>query len=135
MTQKRSTSATTEPALRRYDRPGHIDPEHAARLLAKSGAIRARDEPKAFIDPKAVDDDFAEELAETAVSAMTSGEDALGDDLEAQVDEERGGPFIETSGNVEFASGTDESNTADATREPIPLANSDQDDEEEEEDA
>jgi hypothetical protein len=51
---------------------------------------------------------------------MTSGEDQLGDDLEAEVDEDKGGPFVETSGNTEFAGGTDESNIPEATREPFP---------------
>ena len=31
-----------------------------------------------------------------------------------------GGPFVETSGNTEFAGGTDESNIPEATREPFP---------------
>lgn len=132
MTQKRLPPDSPRPALQRYDRPGHIDPAHAERLLAKSGAARAKDDAKAFVEPSSSEDDFAEELGETAVAAMTSGEDALTEDLETPVDEERGGPFVETRGSVEFASGTDESNTEDAMREPIPLANHEQDDEEEE---
>lgn len=112
----------------RYDRPGHLDPEHAERLLALSGSSRDG-QARAFVEPESVGDDFAEELAETAVATMTSGEDMLTEDLDAPVDEERGGPFIETSGNVEFAGGTDESNTEDATREPLPLAHGEEDDE------
>ena len=36
------------------------------------------------------------------------------------VDEETGGPFVETSGAIEFAEGTDASNPEDAKREPFP---------------
>jgi hypothetical protein len=83
------------------------------------------------MQPSSRIDEFAEELGEAAVSAMTSGEDALTGELDAQVDEERGGPFIETSGKVEFAGGTDASNIAEATREPIPLANHEEQDDDE----
>ncbi|OQX68587.1 MAG: hypothetical protein B6A08_09290 [Sorangiineae bacterium NIC37A_2] len=115
----------------RYDRPGHIDPEHAERLLALSGSSR-NGQGRAFVEAERVEDDFAEELAETAIASMTSGEDALTEDLDAPVDEEKGGPFIETSGNVEFAGGTDESNTEDATREPLPLTHGEEEDESDE---
>ncbi len=111
----------------RYDRPGHLDPAHAERLLALSGSSR-EGQGHAFVEPDNVDDDFAEELAETAVASMTSGEDALTEELDALVDEEQGGPFIETSGNVEYAGGTDESNTEDAMREPLPLTHGEEDD-------
>jgi hypothetical protein len=133
MNKKRPTRVTSEPAPQRYDRPGHLDPAHAERLLELSRADRDQDDDEAFVRAKTSKDDFAEELGETAVASMTSGEDALTDELEAQVEEETGGPFIETSGNVEFAGGTDESNIAEATREPLPLANREDDDEEEEE--
>ncbi len=104
---------------RGFDNAGHMDEAHRARLLAMARAGRSSD-IEAFVDGPESPDDFAEELGEAAVAAMTSGEDALADELGAEVDEERGGPFVETSGQVEFAGGTDESNIADATREPFP---------------
>jgi hypothetical protein len=100
-----------------FDAAGHIDPSDANRLLELSGRTR-KDENEAF--KEATQDDFAEELAEAAVHRMTTGEDELAADLEAEVEEDRGGPFVVTSGNVEFASGTDESNIETATREPFP---------------
>ena len=100
-----------------YDASGHIDPRHAEHLLEL--ARKDRDtEPDPFLN--APEDDLAEELAEAAVNSMTTGEDELRSALEAEVEEDHGGPFVETSGSVEFAGGTDESNIEDATREPFP---------------
>ena len=103
-----------------YDGSGHMDPEHARRLLEMAREGKADDGSGAFIDAPETQDDLAEELAEAAVGSMTSGEDQLGPDLDSVVDEEVGGPFLETSGNTEFAGGTDESNIPEATREPFP---------------
>src|SRR5688572_29639764 len=94
-----------------YDTTRHMNPAYARRLLELVRAGRDTDTDVAFVQPGSVGDDFAEELAEAAVTGMTSGENAL-------VDEERGGPFTETSGRVELASGSDDSNVAHATREP-----------------
>jgi hypothetical protein len=103
-----------------YDGSGHMDPEHARRLLEMARDGKVKDDSGAFIDAPQTQDDLAEELAEAAVGSMTSGEDQLGPDLDSVVDEEVGGPFVETSGNTEFAGGTDESNIPEATREPFP---------------
>jgi hypothetical protein len=100
-----------------YDGSGHMDPDHARRLLKMAREGKVDEGEGAFIDAR---DDLAKGLAEAAVSSMTSGEDQLGADLESVVDEELGGPFLETSGNTEFAGGTDESNIPEATREPFP---------------
>jgi hypothetical protein len=102
-----------------YDAAGHIDPRHAENLLAIGRAAR-NTEPDAFLE--ASHDDLAEELAEAAVSSMTTGQDELRSALDAEVEEERGGPFVETSGSIEFAGGTDESNIEEATREPFPTS-------------
>lgn len=130
----KSRATQPDPARPRYDRPGHLDPAHAERLLGIARAARGEQDEKPFWEPNSGEDDLAEEIGEAAIATMTSGEDALRRDLDAPVDEERGGPFIVTSANTEFAGGTDESNIEDATREPLPLANrSEEDDEEEEE--
>jgi len=114
-----------------FDGAGHLDPGHAQRLLDLARGDRAEDDTAAFVAKPESEDDFVEELGETAVATMTSGEEALAPELDAEVDEERGGPFVETSANVEFAGGTDESNIEEATREPLPLANHADDEEEE----
>lgn len=90
---------------------------------ARAHAHQRPDDGNAFFpDPgngRAVaPDDLAEELAEEFLSAATSGEDAS--EREEIVPEENGGPFIQTSGDAEFADGTDESNPADAEVEPFP---------------
>ena len=65
-------------------------------------------------------DAYAEELGEEVVGKATSGEDQ-GEDAEDSIDEEEnGGPFVETTGRTEYADGVDESNPADAEREPFP---------------
>ena len=103
-----------------YDASGHMNPKHAQHLLDLARSERPDDSGTAFVAASETNDDLAEELAEAAVATMTSGEDQLGPDLEAEVDEDHGGPFVETSGNTEFAGGTDESNIPEATREPFP---------------
>jgi len=97
-----------------------MDPGHAKRLLDLAREGKAKDSDEAFVKGSHTSDDLAEELAESAVVSMTSGEDQLTTDLNAEIAEERGGPFVKTNGAAEFAEGTDESNTADATREPFP---------------
>ncbi len=92
---------------------------------ARGHAHQRPDDGNAFFpDPSGgrahAPDDLAEELAEEFVSAATSGEDASLEGREQVVPEENGGPFIQTSGDAEFADGTDESNPADAEVEPFP---------------
>jgi hypothetical protein len=125
MTTKKAAAAKSKAphGSAHFDGAGHLDPVHAEHLLAMSREARPNDDDSAFVDASSTDDDLAEGLAEAAVASMTSGEEELMDRLGAEVDEETGGPFTETSANVEFAGGTDESNTADATREPFPTAN------------
>jgi hypothetical protein len=121
MTKPRSQTPKRD--IHGFDGAGHLDPGHAERLLALARGERAKDDPKAFVTKPESEDDFVEELGEATVATMTSGEEALAPELDAEVEEERGGPFVETSASVEFADGTDESNIAEATREPLPLAN------------
>ena len=100
-----------------FDNAGHLDPRQAEHLLA----IGAREpEQPAFVSGSHADDDLAEELGQETVLAMTSGEPQWADDVNRDVDEDDGGPFVITSAKKEFASGTDESNIEEATREPFP---------------
>ncbi len=106
---------------RLFDNAGHlVDPERAERLLAGTRERRSKPPEAAFVAVARSDDDLAAELAQGAVVAMTSGEDHLAEDLNHDVEEDWGGPFVVTSGSKEFAHGTDESNIAEATREPFP---------------
>jgi hypothetical protein len=107
-----------KPVTRR-DATGHLDPEYQRKLLEESGKNRDS-EGKAFLDKNHSSDALAEELGETFVAAATSGEDAETDFHDQVLAEEDGGPFVTTSAREEFAQGTDESNIAEATREPLP---------------
>jgi len=102
-----------------FDGAGHMDPAHRKRLLELAREGKAT-EGEAFVKKARSNDDLAEELGEAAVASMTSGEEQLTTDLEAEVAEERGGPFVKTTAGTEFAEGTDESNIPEATREPFP---------------
>ena len=106
-----------------YDGAGHLDPAYAKQLLDLGHTERRTTNEQAFVTPGFTDDDLAEELAEAAVTSMTTGSDELTEQLDTEVEEDRGGPFVETSASVEFAGGTDESNIPEATREPFPTPN------------
>jgi hypothetical protein len=105
---------------RAFDNAGHLDPTRASRLLEIAAETRSPQPQNAFVAGSEADDDLAEELGEGAVVAMTSGEDIVGEDFNHDVEEDWGGPFVESTANKEFASGTDESNIPEATREPFP---------------
>jgi len=98
----------------------------AAREEAQRHALRA-DDTNAFVsDPSKhesrVRDELAEELGEGFITAATSGQETGQDHLDEVLDEEVGGPFLETSGEEQFATGTDGSNPHDAERAAFPTA-------------
>lgn len=70
------------------------------------------------------EDDLREELGEAYVQSMTSGAQAAEEFRDEEGIEERGGPFIETTADVEFAHDTDASNPPDAERAPFPIVSS-----------
>jgi hypothetical protein len=77
---------------------------------------------QAFVGGTWSADPSAEESGEEFVLTVTSGEDGGASGIDEESDEERGGPFVTTSANVEFAYGTDGSNPSGATREPFPTS-------------
>jgi hypothetical protein len=98
-----------------------------ASLNGAKGRAQRSDSGYAFLPdpgdgPALAGDDLAELLAEDYLLSATTGGDANGDEHEVVVDEEFGGPFVETAESDEFAAGTDESNPEDATAEPLPRA-------------
>jgi hypothetical protein len=110
--------------LRRRDATGHIDPQYARELLAKARETRNEDDgpdsTRAFITGNRSNDELAEELGEAFVEAITSGEESEAGRRDQVTPDEYGGPFVYTSGREEYALDTDESNIAEATREPLP---------------
>jgi hypothetical protein len=105
---------------RSFDNAGHLDPFRALRLHEIAAQNRARPPDAAFVVGSEAEDDLAEELGEGAVVAMTSGVSIVVEHFNLDVEEDWGGPFVESTASKEFASGTDESNIAEATREPFP---------------
>jgi hypothetical protein len=115
-------TAKSSTAFRRRDATGHLDPAYAVGLRAIERETEPLESPNpdGFLHGMRSADPLAEELGEDFVRTLNSGEDDAQDD--EQVTEEIGGPFVETTGDVEFAVGTDSSNPAGATREPFPTS-------------
>jgi hypothetical protein len=111
-------AAARKTTIRREDHAGHLDPKYAAELRRQGSHPDA--EPEGFIHGSRSKDTQVEELGEEFVQQATSGEYEAEDRENETVTEERGGPFVPTSGGTEFAEGTDPSNPDTATREPFP---------------
>jgi hypothetical protein len=105
--------------LRRRDGTGHLDRTYALDLRARS---RANAEPNdaAFLHGSRSGIALAEQFGATAVATATSGEDAGEDSRDRIFTEESGGPFVQTTGNTEYAYGIDA--RAGVWREPYPTA-------------
>jgi len=110
--------------IKRRDASGHIDPRYARDLLRKARETHndANDDASsiAFLDGHHSEEELSEELGEAFVQAITSGEESEAERHDRVTEDEYGGPFVETAAGEEFASGTDESNIAEATREALP---------------
>jgi hypothetical protein len=65
-------------------------------------------------------DGLAQELAEEFLMSATSGEYVREDELDREVPEESGGPFVIHPARYEYALDIDGSNPADAAREALP---------------
>lgn len=106
--------------VQRRDAAGHIDPQYAKELLAKSGKSTNEPNDGAFLGASRAAEELSEELGESYVESATSGEEASARRQDRVDESERGGPFLVTSESQEFAVGVDESNPENATREPFP---------------
>src|SRR4051812_25113131 len=113
---KRKRAPENEPP-QQNGRP-EVDPEHLRRTDTADAFIRDPDDG----GPIVADDDLAEVLGEEFVLSATTAEDMSDEALQQGVPEDIGGPFVESSPEVEFADGPDESNPADADAEPMPRA-------------
>ncbi len=100
------------------DATGHVDAEYQRRV--SEGVRSQRDDGAAFVNGFRTGDPLAEELGEAFLESATSGEESEPERRERIVPEESGGPFVSTRASQEFAYDVDESNIAEATREPLP---------------
>ena len=117
MSTKRPVPATS--VQRRRDGTGHLDQEYA-RDLRPSGRASVEPNEAAFLHGTRSGIALAEQFGETVVTTATSGEDTGEDDRDRVLTEENGGPFVETSGRIEFAYGIDA--RLGLWREPYPTA-------------
>lgn len=108
-------------SITRRDATGHMDSRYEHDLLAES---RENHEDHgsngAFIARPRTGDELGDELGEAFVRSATSGEEAGPERKDQVTTEEDGGPFVISSAATEYAGGTDASNIAGATREPLP---------------
>jgi hypothetical protein len=105
-------------SVKRRDATGHLDAEYERKLRAGTGSSRTQDE--AFLSGFRTGEPLAEQLGETFLESATSGEAREPERHERVLVEEEGGPFVRTRASQEFAYDFDESNIAEATREPLP---------------
>jgi hypothetical protein len=115
---KKKAPAKKKKPVRREDRAGHLDPKYAKKLLSESGESGRRDAKVGAFRVKS--DGYSAAMGKEFVDEVNSGEDEKEDNEDRVEEEERGGPFVVTTGGEEFADGTDESNPADAEVEPFP---------------
>lgn len=100
------------------DATGHLDADYERRVL--EAARSQRDDGAAFVSGFRTADSLAEELGEAFLESATSGEESEPERRDRILPEESGGPFVSTRASQEFAYDVDESNIAEATREPLP---------------
>lgn len=104
-------------AAKRRDATGHWDAEYERRVRQSSPR---HDDDLAFLSGFRTVEPLAKELGEAFLESATSGEDSEPERRERILIEEEGGPFVRTRASQEFAYDFDESNIAEATREPLP---------------
>lgn len=95
------------------------------RKKTRRARLRRDDHADAFLPdpdggPVRTSDDLAEELAEEFLKSATSGEYVGEDELDREVPEESGGPFVIHPASYEFALDADDTNPLDGSREPLP---------------
>ncbi len=105
-------------AIKRRDATGHLNAAYERKLRASSPP--PRDDGTAFVTGFHTREPLAEEMGEAFLQSATSGEESEAERRDRVTPEEDGGPFVSTRASQEFAYGVDESNIAEATREPLP---------------
>jgi hypothetical protein len=102
----------------RRDATGHDGAENERKRRPKWRS--PHDYDLGFLSGFRTGEPLAEELGEAFLESATSGEESEPERRERVFVEEEGGPFVRTRASQEFAYDFDESNIAEATREPLP---------------
>lgn len=105
-------------APKHRDATGHLDADYERRVSENARSQRTDD--AAFLTGFHTGEPLAEELGKAFLESATSGEESEPERRERVLPEESGGPFVRTRASQEYAYGLDESNIAEATREPLP---------------
>jgi hypothetical protein len=95
-----------------------------AKKAKKQAASSVEREPRAFIGGHVTSDALAEELAENAVRAMTTGQDEEGE-RDGDAEREAGGPFVVSSGSREYRRDDEAPNVASAEPAAFPTTRDD----------
>lgn len=104
--------------IKHRDATGHLDVEYERKV--RSGARARDDDELGFLTGFTSREPLAAELGEAFLESATSGEESEPERRERIFTEEDGGPFVRTRASQEYAYDFDESNIAEATREPLP---------------
>jgi len=116
-----------KPTAHAPPKPPAAPPEPARRPVAPHEV--EVDEPRARLgeglevlglDASDGTDEIGEERAEAFLENVTGADDAATAHRSEDTPGDEGGPFVITTGEVEFAGGTDASNPASAAREALP---------------
>lgn len=102
-----------------------LDPKRALPPIDVSPGDGSDPDPRGFLAGKngLKHEELSEELGQSFVETVTSGEDAETEKHDRITDVDRGGPFVASTARKEFAKGTDRSNPADAEPAAFPTAN------------
>ena len=116
-----------KPTAHAPSKPPASSPEPARRPVAPHEV--EVDEPRARLgeglevlglDASDGTDEIGEERAEAFLENVTGADDAATEHRAEETAADEGGPFVATTGDDEFASGTDAANPAGAEREALP---------------
>ncbi|MCG8554520.1 MAG: hypothetical protein MJD61_04415 [Proteobacteria bacterium] len=110
-----------QPSTRRFKQLVARKAEQRRERVAGAFLADPRDGPAAASDDAGVSDDLAELLAQQVLVAATSGGYVVQDALNADVDEDAGGPFVETGSRAQFARHTERDDASDSEAEPAPF--------------
>jgi len=102
MHQKKHATAERDRAPQRYDRPGHLHPDYAARLRARSNAGQEEADDREFLGAD-TEEELARRLGKTAVARMTGVDEVLTNELGAPAREEADRPFGPTAMNEDWS--------------------------------
>jgi hypothetical protein len=117
---KRSVKKSATPTRGKVGARGPASGRITHEVEVDEARERAESQEVLGLEPSDGVDEIGDELGQTYVENVTGADDASTEHRATETPADDGGPFVVTSGAVEFASGTDASNPAGAEREALP---------------